>query len=51
MNISHSERTKLANDYISIMLSTGFVPLISIPTRVTYTTSTIIDHINHGSAY
>jgi len=44
INISQSEKTKLANDYINIMLSTGFVPLISIPIRVTSTTSTEIDH-------
>lgn len=32
-------------DYINMLASNGFYPLITLPTRVTVTSSTVIDHI------
>ena len=34
-----------SSDYVNMLASNGFYPLINLPTRVTATSSTIIDHI------
>ena len=45
INFDNLNRTKLADNYVNILLSKGFLTLITIPTRVTATSSTIIDHM------
>ena len=45
INIDRSSRTKTANDYINEMLSYNVIPIITLPTRVTSRSSSIIDHI------
>ena len=35
-----------ASEYLDMLISNGYYPLISVPTRVTDNSSTIIDHIN-----
>ena len=44
-NIDRSSRTKTANDYINEMLSYNVITIITLPTRVTSISSSIIDHI------
>ena len=38
-------RSKCANDYINLIIRNGAAPIITIPTRVTATSSTLLDHI------
>jgi len=45
IDITLINRTKLAKDYINLQVSHCSLPLITLPTRVTSTSSTIIDHI------
>jgi len=45
IDITLINRSKLAKDYINLLVSHCSLPLITLPTRVTYTSSTIIDHI------
>ena len=45
INIDKSNRTNIAIEYLNIILSNGALPIITIPTRVTSSSSTIIDHI------
>ena len=45
INIDRSSRTKTANDYINKMLSYNVIPIITLPTRVTSRSLSIIDHI------
>jgi len=40
-----NRRSTAAEVYLNELLSCGSVPLISIPTKITSTTSTILDHI------
>ena len=44
-DISGTNRTSIASNYLNIIQSYGLLPLITKPTRVTETTSTILDHI------
>ena len=46
INLDKLNRTKLADNYINILISNGLLSLITISTRVTATSSTIIDHTN-----
>ena len=53
INIDRSSRTKTANDYNNEMLSYNVIPQITLPTRVTSISSSIIDHflnndVNHN---
>ena len=41
LNYNHT----LTNEYIDMMLSSNFLPRITLPTRITDTTVTLIDHI------
>ena len=34
------------NNYVNTLLSNGLLPLITLPTRITQTSATIIDHIS-----
>ena len=45
INIDQSNRTNTAIEYLNIILSNGALPIITILTRVTSSSSTIIDHI------
>ena len=45
MNINTSEDNSISNDYNNTILTNGFAQLINEATRITTTTSTIIDHI------
>ena len=45
INISPVHRSTAANRYINMLLSHGVQPLITLPTRVTDVSATIIDHI------
>ena len=45
INIDKSNRTNTAIEYLNIILSNGALPIITIPTRVTSSSSTIIDLI------
>ena len=45
INIDKSNRTNTAIEYLNIILSNGALPIITIPTRVTSSSSTIIHHI------
>ena len=38
-------RSKCANDYINLIIRNDAAPIITIPTRVTATSSTLLDHI------
>ena len=46
IDLDKLNRTKLADNCINILISNGIFPFITIPTRVTVTSSTIIDHVN-----
>ena len=37
--------SNFASDYINLLASNGYFPLVTLPTRVTETSSTVIDHI------
>ena len=43
--LSSNTSVNLASDYINLLASYGYFPLITIPTRVTSNSSTLIDHI------
>ena len=45
INILNHEKHKETNDFIDLMYSKGVFPLITKPTRITNTTSTLIDNI------
>ena len=45
INIDKSNRTNTAIEYLTIILSSGVKPIITIPTRLTSSSSTIIYHI------
>ena len=45
INISAVNRSTAANRYINMLLSHGVLPLITLPTRVTDVSATIIDHV------
>ena len=45
IDISHTNTTSTGSNYLNIIESYGLLPLITKPTRVTETTSTILDHI------
>jgi len=45
INIDCKRRTSTASNYINEFISCGAIPVITIPTRVTSETSSIIDHI------
>jgi len=45
IDISTNKRTSSCKDYIDGLVSCGSVPIITIPTHVTESSSTIIDHI------
>lgn len=45
INIEKTQRTEAANDYIDSIIANGALPIITLPTRVTSTSSTIIDHV------
>ena len=44
INIFPVNRSAAANRYINMLLSHGFLPIITLPTRVTDNSATIIDH-------
>ena len=46
INVDKLDRTKFADNYNNILISNGFLSLITISTRVTATSSTIIYHTN-----
>ena len=46
------KRFNYVDDYVNMLASNGYFPLITLPTRVTDISSTIIDHIitnNHNN--
>ena len=45
IDISAKARTPSSTHYINSLISCGSVPIITIPTRVTDTSSTVIDHV------
>ena len=45
INTDKSNHTNTAIEYLNIILSNGALPIITVPTRVTSSSSTIIDHI------
>ena len=45
IDISDTNRTSTASNYLNMIQSYGLLPLITKPTRVTETTSTVLDHI------
>ena len=45
INIDKSNHTNTAIGYVNIVLSSGALPIITVPTMVTLSSSTIIDHI------
>ena len=45
INIMQENRSKCANDYINLIVRNGAAPIITIPTRVTATSYTLLDHI------
>ena len=45
INIMREKRSKCANNYINLIIRNGAAPIITIPTRVTTTSSTLLDHI------
>ena len=45
ININQNNRTTVAIDYINVLLCHGAFPVITIPTRVTSTFASVIDHI------
>ena len=45
INILQGNRSNSASEYINLIVSHGAVPVITIPTRVTSNSSTLIDHI------
>jgi len=52
IDISLNKRTVSCLDYIDHLISYGSVPIITIPTHVTETSSTILDHIvNNDASY
>ena len=46
INLDKLNRTKRADNYINILISNDLLSLITMPTRVTATSATIIDHMN-----
>ena len=42
---STSSASNFATDYINLLASNGYFPLVTLPKRVTETSSTVIDHI------
>ena len=42
---STSSAPNFATDFINLLASNGYFPLVTLPTRVTETSSTVIDHI------
>ena len=42
---SSSSASNFATDYINLLASNDYFPLVTLPTRVTETSSTVIDHI------
>ena len=45
INLMQENRSSFANEYINLIVSNGAVPVITIPTRVTATSATLLDHI------
>ena len=45
INIMQENQSKCANDYINLIIRNSAAPIITIPTRVTATLSTLLDHI------
>ena len=45
INLSMNNRTSVSTKDIDHLISTGSIPIITLPTRVTDTSSTIIDQI------
>ena len=45
INISADNRSSVANRYLNMLVSSASFPLITSPTRITETSTTVIDHI------
>ena len=45
INLDKFNRSKIANNYINIIISNSAIPIITLSARVTSATSTIFDHI------
>ena len=45
INILQDNRSNSTSEYISLIVSHGAIPVITVPTRVTSNSSTLIDHI------
>ena len=45
INLLNTDLHKPTSDYLDNLISYGLIPQITLPTRVTHTTSTLIDHI------
>ena len=46
INLVQYENHEPTSQYLNTLLSNGFLPLISLPTRITQVSSTLIDHIS-----
>ena len=49
MNLNILDDNIISSDYINVILENGFKQLITEPTRITTTTSTLIDHFIKNS--
>ena len=47
IDILKYQQNNLTSSYLDRLISHGFLPKISLPTRVTHTSATLIDHIFH----
>ena len=45
INLLNSEKHNLTSEFLQLMYSNSYLPLINKPTRVTATTATLIDNI------
>lgn len=45
INLLKYKENKVASDYLDMLISCSYIPMITLPTRVTQTTATLIDHI------
>merc|ERR1712030_146763 len=45
INLLKCTKHKPSSDYYDTLLSNGYIPKITAPTRVTHSTATLIDHI------
>ena len=45
INLLRCNKHEPSSSYLDIMLTNGFIPKITVPTRVTHTSATLIDHI------